>query len=81
LSPAIDPSLEDRDAGIALFDKFGRLTGGGGFMRSGTIKHDFLAWGHVWQTGFEFSQRDGALKVKPPAFGCIAIGTDQEGFS
>jgi hypothetical protein len=81
LRPTIAPSLEDRGAGVALLNKFGRLTGGGGFMRSGAIKHDFLVLGQVWQTGFEFSQGDGALKAQPPAFGFIIIGTDQEGFS
>jgi hypothetical protein len=81
LSPAIDPSLEDRDAGIALLDKFGRLTGGGGLMGSGTIEHDFLVLGQVWQQRFEFSQRNGAFKAQPPAFGLVLIGTDQENFS
>jgi hypothetical protein len=62
LFPGRDASLQYFYIDVTLVDVFFRQPGGGCFIRSSTIKNDFLIFGQGWKPVLERAAQDGPFK-------------------
>jgi hypothetical protein len=79
--PRLDSALQGLDMGESFFLELFRPTGGGGLLRSGAVKDQFLLLGNLGKLLLKFLQVHGAFEVHLIAFFLVIVGAHEKSFT